>query len=320
VRAADAARGSVGYLHEAGFYGSDDEFCALIVPFVEDGLAAGEPVIIGYDERKAGLLRSWLPDPSAVNFLGDKSLYASPAGAIASYSKLFDGYLSEGAGRIRVAGDVPNPGNGSRFEGWDRYEAALNTVWDDLPVWALCLYDTATAPAGVLRVVEQTHPQIRLPGGSRRGGRGYRDPSEFRGLPVPPDPLERSAPAVEIVFGSAAEARHAVEQAGRGHVAEEVLQDFLIGASEAVSNALLYGQPPVTVRIWSGPGRLVVSVHDQGPGPADRLAGLVPASQRGTGVGMGLGLWVMHQLDLDVALCYGDDGFTVRLSGGEAVP
>jgi hypothetical protein len=27
----------------------------------------------------------------------------------------------------------------------------------------------------------------------------------------------------------------------------------------------------------------------------------------------------MHQLDLDVALCYGDDGFTLRLSGGEAV-
>ena len=316
---ADAARGSPGYVHEAGFYGSDDEFRTLIVPFVEDGLAAGEPVIIGYDERKAGLLRSWLPDPSAVNFLGDKGLYASPAGAIASYSKLFDGYLTEGASRIRAAGDVPHPGNGSRFEGWDRYEAALNTVWDGLPVWALCLYDTTTAPASVLEVVEQTHPRIALPGGSRRRGRGYRDPSDYRGLPVPPDPLERTAPAAELLAESAAEARHALEKAARGLVADEMIQDFLIGVSEAVSNALLYGQPPVTVRIWAGPGRLVVSVHDQGDGPANHLAGLVPASQRGTGPGMGLGLWVMHQLDLDVALCYGDDGFTVRLSGGEAV-
>ena len=99
-----------------------------------------------------------------------------------------------------------------------------------------------------------------------------------------------------------------------------MIQDFLIGVSEAVSNALLYGQPPVTVRIWAGPGRLVVSVHDRGAGPTDRLAGLVPASQRGTGSGMGLGLWVMHQLDLDVALCYADDGFTVRLRGGDVVP
>ncbi len=316
---ADAVRGSLGCVHEAGFYGSDDEFRTIIVPFVEEGLAAGEPVIIGYDERKAGLLRSWLPDLSAVNFLGAKSLYASPAGTIASYRKMFDGYLTEGARRIRVAGDVPHPGNGGRFEGWDRYEAALNTVWDDLPVWALCLYDTATAPAGVLEVVEQTHPRIALPGGSRRRGRGYLDPSDFRGLPVPPDPLERTAPAAELLARSAAEARHALNQAGRGLVADEILQDFLIGVSEAVSNALLYGQPPVTVRIWAVPGRLVVSVHDRGDGPANHLAGLVPTPHRGTGQGMGLGLWVMHQLGLDVALCYGDDGFTLRLGGGAAV-
>jgi anti-sigma regulatory factor (Ser/Thr protein kinase) len=317
---ADAARGPVGYVHEAGFYGSDDEFRTLIVPFAEEGLAAGEPVIIGYDERKAGLLRSWLPEPSAVTFLGDKSLYASPAGAIASYRKLFDGYLAEGAGRIRIAGDVPHPGNGGRFEGWDRYESALNTVWDGLPVWALCLYDTATAPADVLDAVERTHPRIALPGGSRRASRRYQDPSDFRSLPARPDPLEWAAPAVELAAGSAAEARHAVEQAGRGHVGGEIIQDLLIGVSEAVSNALLYGQPPVTVRIWAGSGRLVVSVHDQGDGPASRLAGLVPAPHRGTGQGMGLGLWVMHQLDLDVALSYGHDGFTVRLRGGEAVP
>jgi hypothetical protein len=29
-----------------------------------------------------------------------------------------------------------------------------------------------------------------------------------------------------------------------------------------------------------------------------------------------LGLWLTHQLDIDVALIYGDDGFTVRLRGG----
>ena len=44
-----AARGHTGHFHEAGFYGSDAEFRALIVPFAEEGIAAGEPVIIGYD-------------------------------------------------------------------------------------------------------------------------------------------------------------------------------------------------------------------------------------------------------------------------------
>ena len=61
-----AARGQAGHFHEAGFYGSDIEFRALIVPFAEEGIAAGEPVIIGYDDRKNAMVRSWLTDPSAV--------------------------------------------------------------------------------------------------------------------------------------------------------------------------------------------------------------------------------------------------------------
>jgi hypothetical protein len=44
-----AARGHEGHFHEAGFYGSDAEFAALIVLFAEEGIAAGEPVVIGYD-------------------------------------------------------------------------------------------------------------------------------------------------------------------------------------------------------------------------------------------------------------------------------
>jgi hypothetical protein len=73
------ARGQVGHFHQAGFYSSDAKFRALIVPFAEDGAAAGKPVIIGHDRRKSALLRSWLADPSAVEFIGDKGLHATPA-------------------------------------------------------------------------------------------------------------------------------------------------------------------------------------------------------------------------------------------------
>ena len=167
----DAARGHVGHFHEAGFYGSDAEFAALIVPFVEEGIAAGEPVIIGYDDRKSGLVWSWLSDPSAVTFIGDKGLYATPARAIAAYRRLFEFHVAMGAGQIRIAGEVPHPGNGGRFEGWDRYELAVNTVWQDFPVWGRCLYDTATAPQAVLDVVERTHPRHRLAVGTAPGQR-----------------------------------------------------------------------------------------------------------------------------------------------------
>ena len=311
---AGAARGHVGHFHEAGFYGSDAEFAALIVPFVEEGVAAGEPVIIGYDDRKADLLRSWLADPSAVEFISDQSLYATPTGAIGTYRRMFEFHLFMGAGQIRIAGDVPHPGNGRRFEGWDRYECALNTVWQDLPVWGRCLYDTTTAPPAVLDIVERTHPRIVSPSGQRRASEHYQEAPAFEGLPVAPDPLEASTPLVELTGQPAADTRHALAHIGHSRINNTTLSDLIIGASEAVSNALRHGQPPVTVRIWAALDRLVVSVHDTGPGPADPLAGLIPAAHSPSDPG--LGLWVMHQLDIDTALIRTGDGFTVRLRAG----
>src|SRR5215471_8548692 len=254
-----AARGHVGHFHEAGFYSSDTEFAALIVPFVEEGVAAGEPVIIGYDDRKADLLRSWLADPSAVEFIGDQSLYATPA------------------------------------RGW-------------------CLYDSTTAPQTVLDMVERTHPRLVSPSGWRRASEHYQEAAVFEGLPPPPDLLEAATPLVELTGRPAADTRHALAQIGSSRIDNATLTDLIIGASEAVSNALRHGQPPATVRIWATTDRIVIKVHDTGPGPADPLAGLTPAAH--STPDPGLGLWVMHQLDIDTALIHASDGFTVRLRAG----
>jgi anti-sigma regulatory factor (Ser/Thr protein kinase) len=82
---------------------------------------------------------------------------------------------------------------------------------------------------------------------------------------------------IELVDRSAAEARGALIQIGGGRVADTILDDLLLGVTVAVSNALIHGRPPTTVRIWAAPNRIVISMHDQGHGPADPLAGLVPA-------------------------------------------
>ena len=312
-----AARGQAGHFHEAGFYGSDNEFRALIMPFAEEGIAAGEPVIIGYDNRKNALVRSWLTTPAAVTFLADKSLYATPARAIAAYRRLFEFHAAMGAGQIRVTGVPPHPGNGGSFEGWDRYEAAVNTVWDDFPVWGLCLYDTATAPAEVLDIAQRTHPRIVSPSGVHRANDRFQDAAAFEGLTFAADPLEHAMPTIELVNKPAADARQALTQIGRGRVADTILEDLLIGITVTVSNALLHGRAPVTVRIWATADRIVITVHDQGEGPADPLAGLVPTPSGVTYPG--LGLWLIHQLDIDVALKHADDGFTVRLRGGTTI-
>jgi hypothetical protein len=304
--------GQPGRFHEVGFYRSDDEFLALIVPFVEEGVAAGQPVIIGYDDRKASLLRSWLHDPAAVTFVTGHSLYATPARAIASYWKMFEQFTAAGATQIRIAGDVPHEGNGGRFAGWDRYESAANTVWDRFPVWSRCLYDATTAPSRVLGIAERTHPRIVLPSGQIQDNDWYKDPAHFQPLPLDPDPLERSAPALEVTNPSPGQVRRALTSIGHDLVSDAVLEDLKIGVTEAIINARQHGRPPVTARIWAASGRILVHVHDTGPGPGDPLAGLVPAWAKPEFPEAEL--WLIHMLDLDVALIPSRDGFTVRLA------
>ena len=310
MRAQSARR--AGRFHEAGFYRTDAEFRALIIPFAEEGVAAGQPVILGYDDRKAGLLRSWLSDPAAVTFIPDNSLYATPARAIASYRQLFARHAAAGATQIRIAGDVPHEGNGSRFAGWDRYESAANIVWDDFPVWSRCLYDVATAAPDVLDVVERTHSRVVLPSGRYQASRRYQDPAVFEPLTPVPHALERSAPAIELASPRPEQARQALTGIGRGHLPDGALHDLVLGVSEAVTHALQYGRPPVTVRIWAALGRIVVCVHDTGPGPADPLAGLTLSSSRPGPPEVGL--WLIHQLGINTALIRSEDGFTIRLA------
>ena len=305
-----------GRFHEVGFYRSDAEFRALILPFVEEGVAAGQPVVIGYDGHKASLLRSWVSDPDAVCFITDSSLYSTPAEAIAASWQMFERFAESGATQIRIAGDVPHEGIGGRFAGWDCYESAINTVWDQFPVWSRCLYDAGLTAPRVVDVAERTHPRIVLPSGRYQPSLRYQDPAAFEPLAPDADPLEGQAPALVLTDPSAFQARHAVASIGHGRLTDLVLRDLMIGVSEAVSNAGRHGRPPVTVRIWAASERMLVRVHDTGPGPGHPLAGLSPAWAR-PGL-RGAGLWLIHMLGLDAALIRTQDGFTVRLAAGRA--
>ena len=310
-----AAHGCIGHVHEAGFYSSDAEFLALIVPFVTGGIAAGEPVIIGYDDRKCDLLRAELPLPDMVSFVADTRLYATPAGAIEAYRQQFHWYVAAGAKQIRIAGDVPHEGNGGRFVGWDRYESAVNIVWQDYPVYSRCLYDATAVADRVCDVVERTHRRLLFVDGGAVTSPRYQEVSDFERLPPAADPLEATPPAVALIGASPGKTRHQVAEAAHGRIDAATVRELLFAVSEAVLNAHLHGQRPITVKAWTGTDRIVVRVHDDGPGPADPLTGLVPAP--GGSAGTGLGLWLIHQFtNIDVALLAAADGFTVRLRGG----
>ena len=183
-------------------------------------------------------------------------------------------------------------------------------VWQDYPVWGLCLYDSRVTPTEVIDVVERTHPRIVTGTGRRRMNDRYEDPAMFVHAPAEPDPLEASPPAVDLVGATPAEARRALRRVATGSLDRETLEGLVLGVSETVTNGYVHGSAPVTLRIWTTTDHVVVTVHDTGTGPDDPFAGL-----RSTAVdprGIGKGLWLAHQLCTDVELSTTSSGFKVR--------
>jgi anti-sigma regulatory factor (Ser/Thr protein kinase) len=311
-----AAAGQAGFIHEAGYYGSDEEFVALTVPFLTGGLNAGEPTYAVFTEQKTALLRDALPDPSAVTFLDGAVQYDRPAATIRAYRQVVADELAAGARQIRVAGGVPHPGVGAPWTGWSRYEAAVNHTFASFPLRALCSYDTRVTPDDVLVDVARTHSRLVTAGEEPVVSADYIEPVEFLATRIrtEPDPLEDFAPAMEMVNPATGAARHVVRGVALACGVHNEVEDLVAAVHEAVTNALIHGRKPVRLRVWPGPGRVVVAVTDQGRGPSDPFAGLLPAAHFPDG---GLGLWLIHQLCQHVTMSCDEHGFTIRLFAGK---
>jgi anti-sigma regulatory factor (Ser/Thr protein kinase) len=315
-----APAGYEGYFHECGLYGSDEEFLALAVPFLEGGLAAGEPTTVAVDTHHEQLLREAIVDTSQLSFLVLSNQYSRPAGAIKAFREALAGHVSDGAHQVRMVGQVPHPALGSAWEPWARYEAAINEAFAEFPAWGMCIYDTRIASPAVLDDVARTHPHLATTDGTRRANPRFEDPASFltRYRPGYVDPLERQEPTVALADPSPDVARRATSAASPASgLPRDEVDALVLAVSECVTNATCHGTRPVEVRVWSAPGRMVATVSDRGSGPADPLSGLVPCRRdRGEG---GLGLWITHQVCEQVTMHQHDDGFTVRLVVGTPV-
>jgi anti-sigma regulatory factor (Ser/Thr protein kinase) len=303
-----------GYVHEAAFYDGDEQLLALIVPFFTEGIRSGQPVISALAPGNQRRIHDVFGD-SGVLYLGGDSQYRSPAAAIRAYQELFSRHTAEGARRIRVAGEIPGAGDGEPWDGWARYEAAVNHAYREFPVWALCCYDVRATSPQVLDDVRRTHSHVAVDG-TPATNPAFVDPAAFllSRSDAWRDPIENTRPAVELLNPVPAQAREAATMlAAAGELSDEERSGLLLAVSEAVSNAIMHGRPPLVVRAWPVPGRVVVTVTDTGAGPADPYAGLLPVPG-GPG---GVGLWISHQVCTYAGFQRGPDGFTLRLVIGE---
>ena len=165
-----------GCRHEALLYATTEELVAGATPFLREGLAADEAVLVVLRDDRNAVLREALADDSRVEFGDALDWYRSPQHALEGYNRYLHERLNGGVKRVRVVAEVIWPA--APTPEWKRYEASISGAMAPLPVSFICAYDTRELPADIVAAAEQTHPLLRTGSGPRPSSR-YMDAADF---------------------------------------------------------------------------------------------------------------------------------------------
>lgn len=306
-----------GRPHAAAVVGSDDEILASTVPFLEEGLSAGDMTVLACLPGTAELIGAGLGLRAGAveNHPRIGLLDTRAPDALTVTRRLLDRARSTGSGWVRVVGEVQFGRQPRDWREGVRYEAARNVLLAGQPLTGVCLYDSRVLPVEVVDSARATHPDLVV-GGARRTNPDFGDPTDFlRRLPVPREPVEDAAPVLVVAEATRlADLRHRLGAVLVAHVPDRHLADDLhLAVSEVAANAFRHGVPPVSARVWASDDQVVCEIADRGSGFADPLAGFQPAHGPDLGRG-GMGLWLARKLFDSVDLVPGPDGLVVRLA------
>ena len=302
--------------HAAAVVADEAELLAVALPFLDDGLRAGELVAL-----------SCLPDTVALlcRELGDRaqslesdprlSLLGSRApDALETARRCLDRAKGSGAGRVRFLTGVDLGDDPADWRELQRYESVTNRLFDDAAS-AMCLYDRREVPPRVLDSVAATHPYL-VHGTDWRTSSAFQEPGVYiPSLPVPRAPMEDGEPVFAVDDApTLAGLRHQLGAVFTALVADrDVRGDLHLAASEIAANAFRHGTRPVSARVWMDDDRLVCVIADRGTSYADPFSGFTPAHGLDLSRG-GMGLWLARKLWDHVDVLPTPAGLSVRLS------
>jgi anti-sigma regulatory factor (Ser/Thr protein kinase) len=304
------------YRHAALLFRSDEEFLARAVPYLEEGLSAGEVALVVCDEEHNALLAGALPDDAHVLVLPRSDVYTRAAHVCVTYERLVHRLLADGAHGTRLVSEPSYAGDPESWRAWAAVEAVSNVVLSQLPLSSVCGYDLRALSAPMLQDVQRAHPHLLTAEGVVPSD-AYAAPADLLGSAPPPDPLERTAPCLDLGGitdrAALARARDQVRSVvAAAHPHDAVGREFLGAIAEVMANAFRHGRPPLHVRLWAASSRLLCTVTDRGPG-ADLLFAGYTRGDLDDGRTRA-GLWLARQTCDRLDAYRTPDGFTVRLS------
>lgn len=298
-----------GLVHEGLFYTDAAGLLAGTVPFVEDGLAAGEPVLVAVPGPHLELIRA------AVGPAGEAVRYADMADAGRNPGRIIPWVLQAFADkhpsrRVRIVGEPIWAGRtAAEYRACAQYEASINWALAGREATVLCPYDAGALDAGVLAEARCTHP-VLVDRTGRRPSAGYA-PSDVvarhnKPLPAPAEAVAQLRYDLETLPRVR---RFVADRAAGVGLHPDRVADLQIAVTELATNSVAHAGGDGTLRVWRTDAHVVCEIHDDG-WLADPLAGRLAPAPDGIG---GRGLVIVHAL-CDLVLVHTTPaGTTVRL-------
>ena len=300
------------FRHEALLYVGWEEFIAGTVPFIRDGLSAGEPVLVVESAEKIEMLRLALGgDVGEVLFADMAQVGANPDCIIPAWHEFVTLNAAPGR-RMRGIGEpIWRERSSDELVECQRHESLLNVAFGrGEPWWLLCPYDVEKLDPAVIEEARRSHEFV-----AERGARQRSD--SFRGFDASGAPFDVPLPEPESVasrlaFGATdlESLREVVSrQARAARLKASRAAELVIAVNEIATNSIRHGGGRGTLRIWHEPTALVCEIRDRGrfdkPLAGRQRPSNDPAAPRG--------LWLANHLCDLVQIRTLADGTVVRL-------
>ena len=298
------------FIHEAFLYDDDQQFFDRTVPFIDDGVADGDAVLVVLDRGRIDSLRSMVSSSNGDVLYQDMAeVGLNPGRIISAWVRFVEENRKAGRKMRGIGEPIWNGRSDAELLECQRHEALLNVAFDHTPGFTLmCPYDRSSLDRQVLAGAGRTHPRMMEDGGRSLLSRDY------EGLDF--DPFTGSLPepsgAVDVDLSRSTLNR--VRQLVADHAAASGLDDkrsgeLVVAVNEAVTNTLRHAEGIGVLKLWRDEGSVICDVVDHG-WIHDPLAGRLPA---GTTDHDGRGLWLINQLCDLVQIRSSETSTTVRM-------
>jgi anti-sigma regulatory factor (Ser/Thr protein kinase) len=296
------------FVHLALLYRSEEEYLTCLVPFITDGVAAGQPVVVAVPEPRLALLRTALGTTATGIALVDMMEAGRNPGHImvGVFRRFADPHPDR---HVRIVGEPIWPGRTDlEYPACVQHEALLNPAFARREVTIVCPYDVARLADHVLADVQATHPMVWQ--ANQRDRSDWYDPAGA--VARYNQPLNGAPDTTTLTVTTVAqlpELRRFVTRHGtRLGLDPDRLVDLGLIANELVVNSLCHAGTPAWLRLWTDHDHVVCEVRDTGQ-LADPLAGHRPPSP---GQLSGRGLLLVHGLADLVRTHTAPHGTTIR--------